>query len=122
MAMNTGSRQPEVAATGFAVIYRWRLIPGREDDFREAWAEVTRSIILERGGLGSRLHRADDGTWMAYAQWRDRACWEAARAMPSAHPAASAAMAGCIEERLPTILLEPVADLLVQMAAGAHGA
>ena len=120
--MNHGSTQPEFGPPGFAVIYRWRLVPGTEDVFREAWAEVTRSIILERGGLGSRLHRADDGTWMAYAQWRDRASWEAARAMPSAHPAASAAMAGCIDERLPPILLEPVADLLVPMAAGTRGA
>jgi len=107
----TGNRGP-----GFAVIYRWRLAPGTEAAFCDAWAEVTLAIGRDRGGLGSRLHRGDDGIWLAYAQWPDRASWEAARALPPAESAASAAMDACIVERLPPILLEPVADLLATTA------
>ncbi len=103
---------------GFVVIYRWRLRPGTEEAFRDAWAEVTLAIRQGCGGLGSRLHRADDGTWLAYAQWPDRASWEAAQRSPPAEAAASAAMGRCIDERLPPILLEPVVDLLTDPEPG----
>ena len=59
----------------FAVIYRWRVHPGMEESFTAAWETLTRGIREGRGGLGSRLHRAEDGTWVAYAQWPDRATW-----------------------------------------------
>ena len=48
----------------FCVIYRWRLKPGHDDDFVAAWARLTRAIRDGRGGLGSRLHRSDDGLWV----------------------------------------------------------
>ena len=99
-------------AIGFAVLYRWRLHPGREDDFVAAWAEMTAAIRRERGGLGSRLLRSDDGTWVAYAQWPDRAAWEAAQAGESVAPAAAAVMGAAIAERFPAIPLEPLAGLL----------
>lgn len=99
--------------TGFAVIYRWRLKPGSEETFRAAWETVTRIIRRDHGGLGSRLHRADDGTWLAYAQWPDRAAWTAMQSAPDTDPAASVRMRDCVEERLEPILLQPVADLLV---------
>ena len=98
----------------FCAIYRWRLEPGREDVFREAWARLTRAIRDERGGLGSRLHRSDDGLWIAYAQWPDRATWAAARDRDSPDPAASAAMSAAIAERFEPVLVEAVADLLVR--------
>lgn len=106
-------------ATGFAVIYRWRLRVGTEEAFRSAWETVTRIIRREHGGLGSRLHRADDGTWLAYAQWPDRAAWAAMQSAQDADPVASATMRDCVAERLEPILLEPVADLLVP--GGASG-
>jgi quinol monooxygenase YgiN len=100
-------------AFGFAVIYRWRLKPGTEASFRAAWEIVTRIIRDEHGGLGSRLHRVDDGSYLAYAQWPDRASWAAMQSAPPADPMASGMMADCVEERLSPILLEPLADLLV---------
>jgi heme-degrading monooxygenase HmoA len=100
-------------AVGFAVIYRWRLKPGTQASFRAAWERVTRIIREEHGGLGSRLHRVDDGSYLAYAQWPDRASWTAMQSAPPADPVASGVMADCIEERLSPILLEPLADLLV---------
>ena len=63
----------------FAVIYRWKLVPGREATFEEGWRAGTAAIAREFGGWGSRLHRGDDGVAVAYAQWPDRATWESAR-------------------------------------------
>jgi heme-degrading monooxygenase HmoA len=62
----------------FAIIYRWKLIPGREAQFEEGWKAGTAAIAREFGGWGSRLHRGEDGAVVAYAQWPDRATWEKA--------------------------------------------
>jgi quinol monooxygenase YgiN len=98
----------------FCVIYRWQLKPGREDDFLAAWERLTRAIRDDRDGLGSRLHRAENGLWVAYAQWPDRATWEAAQERESPDPDATAAMAETVAERDEPLLLEAVADLLVR--------
>lgn len=62
----------------FAVIYRWRVIPGREAQFEAGWRAGTEAIRREFNGWGSRLHKAEDGVFVAYAQWPDRATWEKA--------------------------------------------
>ena len=62
----------------FAVIYRWRVLPGHEAEFEAGWRAGTDAIANEFGGWGSRLHRGDDGSFVAYAQWPDRATWERA--------------------------------------------
>ena len=62
----------------FAVIYRWRVIPGLEAQFEEGWRGGTERIAAEFGGWGSRLHRTDDGAFIAYAQWPDKATWKTA--------------------------------------------
>jgi quinol monooxygenase YgiN len=105
------------APVGFAVIYRWKLKPGRQRDFLAGWRRATAAIRGARGGLGSRLHRTPDGTWLAYAQWPDRATWEASRAQGTADSEAAALMHDSIEEQLPPILLEPIADLLELLPA-----
>jgi quinol monooxygenase YgiN len=60
----------------FAAIYRWNVHPGCEEEFSHAWVELTRLIRQFLGSLGSRLHRADDGSFVAYAQWPSRSAWE----------------------------------------------
>ena len=62
----------------FAVIYRWRVIAGREAQFEEGWRRGTERIAAEFGGWGSRLHRGDANTYVAYAQWPDEATWKKA--------------------------------------------
>jgi heme-degrading monooxygenase HmoA len=62
----------------FAVIYRWRVIPGLEPQFEEGWRAGTEAIAAEFGGWGSRLHKGEDGVYMAYAQWPDEATWRKA--------------------------------------------
>jgi heme-degrading monooxygenase HmoA len=39
----------------FVALYRWKLKRGKEDQFREAWSQVTRSIREKCGSLGSRV-------------------------------------------------------------------
>lgn len=62
----------------FAVIYKWRVIPGREAQFEEGWRAGTERIAEEFGGWGSRLHRGEGGVYVAYAQWPDEATWRRA--------------------------------------------
>ena len=102
----------ESSEVGFAVIYRWRLHPDREDQFRRAWEIVTLALKKERGALGSRLHLASDGIWVAYAQWPDQASWERSRELGPLDSAVAAQMQEAIEESLPPILLDPVCDHL----------
>jgi quinol monooxygenase YgiN len=97
---------------GFIAIYRWRLRPGKEQQFIDAWLVVTLAIKAERGGLGSKLHLDENGIYVAYAQWPNRETWQAMGDLPSVNTAASEAMRDAIEERLPSTLLSPVADLL----------
>lgn len=65
-----------------------------------------------RGALGSRLHRAEDGTWVAYAQWPSKAAWEKSRSSESVDPEASRMMLEAEVEAFPPVLLTPVADFL----------
>lgn len=62
----------------FAVIYRWRVIPGLEAQFEAGWSRGTEVIAKEFGGWGSRLHRGEGNVYIAYAQWPDEATWKAA--------------------------------------------
>jgi len=94
-----------------AVLYRWRIKPGCEEDFAAAWGRLTEMMRAERHALGSRLHRADDGTFVAYARWPSKAAWSAAEAEPP-KSAARALMAAAIAERFPETHLEIIADLL----------
>ena len=102
---------------GFCVLYRFRVRPGEEAAFVAAWAELTHAIRDQRGGLGSRLHRDDDGTFVAYAQWPDRASWEHAQALPSVDPDASERLSRTLVESFPPILLTPDTDLLERLEA-----
>lgn len=52
-----------------AAIYRWRVAPENEDDFRRRWHDITVDIMARHGGGGSRLHRAENGDFVAYARW-----------------------------------------------------
>ena len=98
---------------GFAVIYRARIHPGKEDQYIAAWSRITQLLKAERGGLGSRLHRDADGIWYAYAQWPSAQARTDAFALPSLDPEAEAQVRDAILEYFPEIVLEPVVDHLV---------
>lgn len=98
---------------GFAVLYRWRLHPGREASFTAAWRRISELLRDRRGSLGSRLHRGDDGLWYSYAQWPSAEARERAFDGPPVDAGASRAMAEAVAERFPELVLEPVADCMV---------
>ena len=58
-----------------AIYFRWKVASGHEQDFEQAWLELTKLVRDERGGLGSRLHRSTDGYYFAYAQWPSERAW-----------------------------------------------
>jgi hypothetical protein len=61
----------------FAVIYQSYLKPGREGDFRQAWHQIASYFVAKRGALGSWLHKTEDGKWIAYSRWPDKATRDA---------------------------------------------
>jgi heme-degrading monooxygenase HmoA len=64
------------------VFYRWRIKPGREDAFVQAWAQVTRSLRAQingsRGSLLLRDRRAPT-EFVAVARWQNLAAWQSFR-------------------------------------------
>lgn len=61
----------------FAVIYQGYLKPGKEADYKTAWRVVASYFIERRGALGSCLHQTEDGLWVAYSRWPDKATRDA---------------------------------------------
>ncbi|WP_269531756.1 antibiotic biosynthesis monooxygenase [Chitinimonas sp. BJYL2] len=101
---------------GFAVLYRWRLKPGQESQFIAAWSFLTCRYRDQHGAMGSRLHRAEDGTWYAYAQWPSPDARTIAFANESPdHEAQHHAdqMHAAVAEYFPEVRLAPVADYLI---------
>lgn len=86
----------------FVVVYRWKLKEGAEDRFRQGWRAATEAISQKYGSLGSRLHKAEDGTWVAYAQWPDKERWEAMRDGPPADVSGFALMRESIDDSAKT--------------------
>jgi heme-degrading monooxygenase HmoA len=82
----------------FIVIYRWILKEGMEERFRQGWRAATEAIAQKYGAFGSRLHKAEDGSWIAYAQWPDKEHWEAMRSGPPADAQSFAMMKESIDE------------------------
>lgn len=97
----------------FTVLYRWRLHEGSESAFTEAWSTVSRLLLQERGSLGSRLHRAADGSYYSYAQWPSAEARDRAFEQGPVDAAALEIMRAAIAERYPEVVLEPVADFLL---------
>lgn len=93
------------------VLYRWRIHPGLEDQFIQAWSKI--SVLLKaKGSLGSRLHRGADGIWYSYAQWPNARARDDAFSREPFDQESSTLMQAAVAERLPELHLEPVADFL----------
>ena len=61
----------------FAVIYRFYLQPHQEEQYRKCWDKLTDYFVEERSAIGSCLHKSDDGLWVAYSRWPDKATRDA---------------------------------------------
>ncbi len=95
----------------FVAVYKFKARSGMEQQFERAWAERTIEIRNTMGSLGSRLHRADDGTYVGYAQWPSRQVWESSSG--SAETPAMGAMREASEEIETILRLDVINDLLV---------
>lgn len=95
------------------VIYRWRIKEGREDEFREAWAEGTRLIQERCGSGGAELFAGSDGTYFSLARWPSPVVRSECVKLPwpEQDDAWARTMLECYEERLPEIPLNRLRDL-----------
>lgn len=96
----------------FTVIYTFRVKGGQEEAFQQSWAHITERHMGTRGSLGGRLHRDQNGAFVAIAPWPGRRRWEAPG--PPDTPALAAArttMGDACEEIRTSYELEVVQDL-----------
>lgn len=101
----------------FAVIYKFRVIKGKEDDFLRSWKALTEMLIQYEGGLGSRLHKTKEpGEYIAYARWPDRSIWaqQPKHNLPPEAETARTVMRNACEDISTLFELEIVEDLLVR--------
>ncbi|WP_432452784.1 MULTISPECIES: antibiotic biosynthesis monooxygenase family protein [unclassified Agarivorans] len=59
----------------FVVLFRWKLDEQHIQSFKEGWSEIIHFNVDKCGALGSRLHKASDGTWISYSQWPSKEHW-----------------------------------------------
>ena len=59
-----------------AVLLEFNVKPGAENEFIEYWEKTTEIIYKKFGSLGSKLHKSDKSTYVAYAQWPDSNVYE----------------------------------------------
>ena len=61
-----------------SVLIQFKVIVGKDDEFKQAWAALTQHIYENFGSLGSRLHKSTRGSFVAYAQWPSLEAYESA--------------------------------------------
>ena len=105
--------QDTVQAVAF--LYRWRLKPGKQAQFIEAWTRSTEALRTQGGSFGSRLHHGSDGLWYGYAMWPSAEARERGFAADLA-PDNFQAMQDAVEEMLPEIKLDPLVDRLAPVS------
>ncbi|GDY27503.1 MULTISPECIES: antibiotic biosynthesis monooxygenase family protein [unclassified Agarivorans] len=59
----------------FVVLFRWKLNEEHIQSFKEGWSEIIHFNVDKCAALGSRLHKASDGTWISYSQWPSKQHW-----------------------------------------------
>jgi len=57
----------------FAVIYQAYIKTGREGEYQQCWHKVALYFKEKCGAIGSCLHRTDDGLWISYSRWPNKA-------------------------------------------------
>jgi len=95
----------------FTVIYRWRVKPEMDSEFRRTWHVRTERIYAVRQSYGSRLHREPDGTYCAIALWPSREAWEAIEPPLPDDDVDASTFSASIAEMLPALTMETVDDL-----------
>ncbi len=95
----------------FVALYRWRIRPGHEDAFRDAWHRMTELVRERCTSGGSALFRDADGTFVAIARWESRDAWRRCFANGALDAALATRMSDAVLERLPHAELDGLDDL-----------
>ncbi len=94
----------------FTVIYNWKVDPKLELQFLRVWRARTIKIQKCLGSYGSRLYKAEDGTYVAIALWPSRQQWSLQAPLPDDDQDAEM-FAQAVVEHLSTQMLTMVDDL-----------
>ena len=95
-------------------IYRWRIEPGQEKAFAEAWAQATKTIRSKvHGARGSMLLRSrrDPAEFIATARWDSFEDWQTFMQAAPADPGAFRVMSAA-SQMLSAEVFDEVEDLL----------
>jgi hypothetical protein len=60
----------------FTVIYSFKVVDGKDKDFINSWAELTKLIYEFEGSYGSRLHKVNSKLFIGYAQWPSKEIYD----------------------------------------------
>src|SRR6478735_4884984 len=101
-----------------AVVLEFAPIDGMENEFIQAWTECTNVIYENFGSLGSRLHRSDKGSFIAYAQWPNKIAYDGSSDWPEHLIAVRDRMRSLLKGGKPNVLhvLQVEVDLLKSQA------
>jgi hypothetical protein len=58
------------------IIYSFKLVEGKEEDFIRYWTALTQMIYEFEGSYGSRLHKVNDCLYIGYAQWPNKEIYD----------------------------------------------
>jgi heme-degrading monooxygenase HmoA len=96
----------------FAVIYRWEVVPEREEQFVAGWQRCSTRIREQFASYGSRLHRTDGGLYVSYGRWPTAEAREPYRAQLDFDPESFHMMRDAIARELPETRMTIIGDLL----------
>lgn len=97
----------------FSVIYTFEVKESKQLQFEKAWQDMTELIYKFEGSLGSRLHKASESKYIAYAQWPDKETWKkSGDALPEEANEVRKRMRDSCVDISTTFELEMVSDLL----------
>ncbi|MHC9510498.1 hypothetical protein [Kangiella sp. M94] len=66
-----------------SIVLEFKVVEGKDEEFIRAWTKCTEVIYQNFQSLGSRLHRSETGSFIAYAQWPDQATYDKSGEWPS---------------------------------------
>ena len=106
----------------FAVIYRAWVFKNKEVIYQKLWSVIANYFVEHRGAIGSCLHKTEDGYWLAYSRWPDKATRDASwpgedapsTELPHEIRQAIKDIKLCVDkdQKFPEICMEVVNDLL----------
>lgn len=97
----------------FTVIYSFKVVKGKEDDFIRCWTELTKLIYEFEGSYGSRLHKVNASLFIGYAQWPSKETYDqSGNHLPQTASIVRLKMRECCSEIKPEYEMTVVQDLL----------